>query len=230
MEFDPIKSAINRAYDFSEKQQRALDEGRITEEEWFEINKQYFTGHYLSADNPRAQSGHGGDEARWRYSRGMIIEAIHKSGIFLDIGCANGHLMATLHQWLKGSGLDVELYGLDISEGLVELAKKRLPHWQDRIFLGNALYWTPQTKYDIVRTGLEYVPLGRQKYYVDHLLNNYVAQDGRLIIGLYGEIRESHELEETLISWGYEPDGYCEKSKPNNKIVSYKMLWINKKG
>lgn len=228
MLIDPIKSAINRAYDFNEKQQKALDEGQITEAEWFEINKQFFTAHYLSSDNPRAQAGHSGDEARWRYSRGMIIEAIHKSGTFLDVGCANGHLIETLSEWLKGSGLTIEFYGLDISEGLVESAKKRLPYWQNRIFLGNALYWKPQTKYDFVRTGLEYVPIGRQKDYVDHLLNNYISQNGRLIIGLYSEIRGSHELEETLINWGYNLDGYCEKSKPDNKVVSYKMLWIDK--
>lgn len=33
MLIDPIKSTINRAYDFNEKQQKALDEGQITEAE-----------------------------------------------------------------------------------------------------------------------------------------------------------------------------------------------------
>jgi hypothetical protein len=66
MTIDPIQYAINRAYQFCEEQQRALDEGRITEAEWFDIHKRFFTKHYLAAEDPRAQSGHGGDEARYR--------------------------------------------------------------------------------------------------------------------------------------------------------------------
>ena len=228
MQVDPIKYAKNGAYQFVEEQQKALDEGKITEAQWFDIHNQYFTSAYLAADNPRAQSGHGGDEARWRYSRGMIVEAIHKSGAFLDVGCASGHLMESLHQWLNGSGLKVEFYGLDISEGLAELARKRLPHWQDRIYVGNALYWSPPVKYDFVRTGLEYVPLGRQRDFVEHLLTNYTAQGGRLIIGIYNEERDSRKLEEDVCKWRYQPAGYCEKSKPSNEIVSYKMLWIDR--
>ncbi len=228
MSIDPVKYAKDRAYQFVEDQQKALDEGRITEAQWFDNHNQLFTAAYLAAGNPRAQSGHGGDEARWRYGRGMIIEAIHKSGTFLDVGCANGHLIESLHQWLAGSGLEVEFYGLDISEGLAEHARKRLPQWQDRIYVGNALYWVPQVKYDFVRTGLEYVPVERQRDFVNHLLTNCTAQSGRLIIGLYNEERDSRELEENVRAWGHQLSGYCEKSKPNNEIVSYKMLWIDK--
>ena len=109
-----------------EEQQKALDEGKITEAQWFDDHKEYFTKSYLAADNPCSQSGHGGDEARWRYAQGIILEAIHKSGTFLDVGCANGHLIESLNQWVLGSGCELEFYGLEISEGLVELARKRL--------------------------------------------------------------------------------------------------------
>ncbi|MBM3242294.1 class I SAM-dependent methyltransferase [Candidatus Poribacteria bacterium] len=228
MQVDAIKYAKNRAYQFVEEQQKALDAGRITEAQWFDNHKRYFTAAYLAADNPRAQSGYGGDEAGWCYSRGMIVEAVHKSGTFLDVGCANGHLIESLHQWLVGSRLKVEFSGLDISEELAELAKKRLPDWKDQIYIGNALYWIPQVKYDFVRTGLEYVPLGRQKDFIKHLLVNYVTRGGRLILGLYNEERDNRELEEKVCAWGYQPAGYCEKSKPDNEIVSYKMLWIDK--
>jgi hypothetical protein len=36
MDIDPIKYAKNKAYPFGEAQQQALDEGRITEAEWFD--------------------------------------------------------------------------------------------------------------------------------------------------------------------------------------------------
>lgn len=94
---------------------------------------------YLSRDNPRAQSGHGGDEARWRYTRVMmILEAIHQDGSFLDVGCANGYLNECLERWVNGSGLKVDFYGLDISEELIAFARERRPDRADRFFVGNA--------------------------------------------------------------------------------------------
>ncbi len=70
---DPVKRAINGAYAFCEEQQALLDEGLITEEQWFANQEQYFADLYLSTDNPRMQSGHGGDEARYRYTQEMIL-------------------------------------------------------------------------------------------------------------------------------------------------------------
>ena len=228
MNRDQIKASIERAYKFEEEQQMALDSGKITEAQWFDKNNRYITKHYLAADNPRAQSGHSGDEVRWRYGRGMVMEAIHRSGAFLDVGCANGLLIESLDQWLLGSGLKLEFSGIDISSELVDLATKRLPLWKERIFVGNALYWKPPHRYDFVRTGLKYVPLGRQEDFVHHLISHFLDQNGRLIIGTYNEIRTSREIEEKINRWGYKPAGYCEKSKPGNDMVSYKMLWIDK--
>ena len=229
MTIDPIKYAKNRAYQFVEEQQQALDDGQITEAEWFDIHNQFFTGHYLAADNPRAQSGRSGDDAHYRYTRMMVLEAIHKSGTFLDVGCANGHLMAALDKWLDGCGLKVEFYGLDISEGLLQLAKQRLPQWQERFFLGNALYWTPKEPVDFVYlSGLEYVPLARQKAFLDHLLTTYVAHEGRFILGPVTEERDSREFEEMLAGWGYKPSGYCEKSHRSYHGLAKKMFWFDK--
>jgi hypothetical protein len=38
------------------------------------------------------------------------------------------------------------------------MARHRLPHWADRIAVGNALDWIPGRSFDFVRTGLEYAP------------------------------------------------------------------------
>jgi len=46
------------------------------------------------------------------------------------------------------------VFGLDISEKLAELARQRLPHWRNRIFVGNALFWEPPARFDLVRTEL----------------------------------------------------------------------------
>ena len=47
---------------------------------------------------------------------------------------------------------------LDIAPELADLARRRLPKWMDRIYVGNVLYWNPPKRFDFVRTGLEYVP------------------------------------------------------------------------
>jgi SAM-dependent methyltransferase len=160
----------------------------------------------------------------------LILEAMDKDGLFLDVGCANGYLIESLHQWLAGSGLAVEFYGLDISEGLLQLARSRLPHWQDRFFLGNALYWTPQVLYDFVYLcGLELVPVGRQQAFLRHLLDDYTAPGGRLILGPITEERGSRALEEQLTIWGCKPSGYCEKSHQNYEALARKLFWFDKK-
>ncbi len=229
MDDDSIKYARNRAYRFCEEQQRALDEGRISESEWFEIHKRFFTGHYLAANNPRAQSGHGGDEAGYRYTRAMVLEAIHRSGTFLDVGCANGYLMEKLHLWLQGTGLQVDFFGLDISEGLLELAKRRLPEWRDRFFLGNALHWVPDEPFDFVCIAeLVYVPRDRRKELLDRLYKEYVAPGGRLILGPYCEERDRPDMEWTVREWGYAPTGYCEKSHATHEALCKRLLWFDR--
>ena len=154
----------------------------------------------------------------------------HQSGTFLDVGCANGHLMEMLHRWLGGTGLDVEFYGLDISEGLLDLARKRLPQWHDRFMLGNALYWKPESKYDFVCVaGFGVVPAAKERELADHLFNDYVADGGRMIVGPQTEPKDSCKLESKLRSWGYAPSGYCEKSHSRPELCR-RMLWFDKSG
>ena len=55
MSIDPVKYAKDRAYQFEEDQQKALDEGRITEAQWFDSHKQFFTAarkKRLISENP----------------------------------------------------------------------------------------------------------------------------------------------------------------------------------
>ena len=134
-----------------------------------------------------------------------------------------------LHDWLGGSGPRVEFYGLDISEGLLDLAKRRLPQWRDRFFLGNAIYWTPERKFDFVLTAeLSHVPRGRERDLMEHLHADYVADGGRLILGPYTEERDSREWEEELRAWGYVPSGYCERSHAGGPDLCRRLLWFDK--
>ena len=131
---ESIERAKNRAYDLLARDNADLESGRITEEEWYARGDAVITPAYLAGDNPRAQSGHSGDEAHWRQARSIVCDAIHHSGTFLDVGCASGYLMESVRRWAGEAGNDVEPYGLDISPPLAELARTRLPEWADRIW------------------------------------------------------------------------------------------------
>jgi 2-polyprenyl-3-methyl-5-hydroxy-6-metoxy-1,4-benzoquinol methylase len=41
------------------------------------------------------------------------MEAIDRPGTFLDVGCANGLLMASVARWSRGRRLPVETYGVE---------------------------------------------------------------------------------------------------------------------
>ncbi len=216
--------------DYCDELDAALASGAISEAQWYERREGATAVAYLSRDNPRAQSGHGGDEARWRYTRVlMVLEAIHKDGSFLDVGCANGYLIECLQRWIEGSGMHVDFHGVDFSQGLVELARKRLPDNADRFFVANAVSWTPERRFDIVHTHeISYAPRHREREYLEHLLQDYLNPGGRLIIGPWAVDRECTDLEERLASWGYEPTGYLFKTQGDDPGLTRKMIWFDR--
>src|ERR1044072_3842660 len=75
-----------------------------------------------------------------RPPRRPIAQAVDRDGTFLDIGCASGHLLESLLGWTPHR---IDPYGLDLAPGLVELARRRLAHRADRIFVGNVITWEP---------------------------------------------------------------------------------------
>ena len=154
-----------------------------------DIAKSYFAAEqalheqkYLIGTNPRQQSGFGRDERDWERYRRAVTEPIDRDGTFLDVGCANGLLMESVVGWAGEDGYSIEPYGLDISTKIAALARRRLPHWQDRIFVGNALFWDPPFKFDFVRTEMVYVPDHLRHAYAERLLEYVVAPDGCLIV------------------------------------------------
>lgn len=184
--------------------------------------------HYLASDDPRRQSGFGGDEERWKAARRPIVEAIDRDGSFLDIGCANGYLLESIVRW---SERRIEPFGLDFSPRLVELARARLPQWADRIYLGDALEWEPPRRFDFVRTELVYAPEERWRELVERLLEGAVAPGGRLIVCGYGSPRSgipTHPVRRIVREWGYEPELELEREAPEGggPIVELAVLRV----
>jgi hypothetical protein len=73
----------------------------IEDAAWYRENRVRLTAAYLSGDNPRAQSGHSGDQDHWTQARSLIGDGVDRDGAFLDIGCANGFLLECLVAWLR---------------------------------------------------------------------------------------------------------------------------------
>jgi SAM-dependent methyltransferase len=230
MSADANRNSIEVSIDGGAATWAALDAdlaaGRIDEAAWFDGHERVLTAAYLSRDNPRAQSGHSGDEARWEAARRPMLAAVDADGDFLDVGCANGYLMESVHRWAAADGFAIEPYGLDISTGLAELARDRLPQWADRIWVGNALDWPAPRRFDYVRTGLEYVPAGRVVDLVGHLLD--VAVGRKLIIGVMNEAADQPWRAQALVEAGFAIAGRREWPKPDDPRVARRVCWIDK--
>jgi 2-polyprenyl-3-methyl-5-hydroxy-6-metoxy-1,4-benzoquinol methylase len=140
---------------------------------------------YLRGTTPQQGSGFGGDEARWRSRRHMIVDAVDRAGTFLDVGCANGLLMESIQEWAAERGFAIEPYGVDLAPGLVAFAKQRLPHWADRIEQGNAIDYQPGRRFTFVHTLLDQVPTERRRDLINHQLRHVVEPGGRLIVSHY---------------------------------------------
>jgi SAM-dependent methyltransferase len=243
----PIEVAKNRAAPLLERWDRALDVGKIDEARWYAEVSAVIVPAYLAGDNPRAQSGSDSTVEGWAYRRSLLADALDRDGTFLDVGCASGYLMETLVEWCRERGQRIEPYGLDISPELADLARRRLPHWADRIFTGNAIDWLPPEsrgldmpqgvaqdvpqRFDFVRTGLEYVPPRRQRDLIERLLREIVAPGGRLIVGVYSEevdaTRAGPSEEARVAAWGFRIACRTERPHLRDPRLVYRAFWID---
>ncbi len=205
--------------------------GAPDDEAYYRETREMLEESYLGADDPRGQSGFRGDEARWERARRPIVSAVDRDGTFLDVGCANGLLMESLAAWAGEGGYRIEPYGLDLIDSLAAPARRRLPHWAERIFTGNVMDWQPPFRFDFVRTELEYAPPHRRQALVERLLREFVVPGGRVIVCSYGSSRrpapKAEPVGEILRGWGYEVAGQAEGSDVNG-VVFARVAWIDR--
>jgi Methyltransferase domain len=220
---------LNRHPAFAEID-RLLDGPEPDEAGWYAAMRALLERAYLASDDPYAQSGMAGDAARWERGRRPIVDAIGRDGTLLDVGCANGLLMESLQAWAAAAGHRIEPYGLDYSAGIADMARRRLPHWAQRVFDGNIIDWRPPFQFDFVRTELEYVPPRRQASLVARLLREVVKPGGRLIVCSYGSARRpaprAADVAAILRDWGYSPLGES-RGRDENGVVITCVAWID---
>jgi SAM-dependent methyltransferase len=195
----------------------AYERGELDDAGWHEASSALVVPAYLAAETPQGGSGSSRDAAGWERARSLLADAVSAGQTFLDVGCANGLLMESMAEW---AGIDP--YGVDISPELAALARRRLPQWADRIWIGNAVEWVPPRRFDVVRTGLDYVPRPNRRTYLEHLLS-YAS---RVIVGVFNEEREDRALEREIQAWGFALAGRSERSHPHPRLA-YRAFWID---
>ena len=206
----------------------AYARGELDDDGWHREMAALVVPAYLKASTPQGGAGHSGTASDWEWSRGVVADAIHRGGTFLDVGCANGLLMESIAEWLAQRGVEVLPHGLEIAPELADLARRRLPHWANRIFVGNVLGWRPPFCFDLVRTGLEYVPPARRRELVAWLMREVVAPGGRLIIGKFNEEVGEHRVKQALTGWGFPVGGTVERAHRSEPRLVYRAVWLDK--
>lgn len=202
----------------------------LSEEQYWQDNQRLLDRAYLKAPTPQGGSGYSGSAEDWRAERGVICDAIDRSGTFLDVGCANGHLMESVVAWCAERDLLIVGHGLDISTGLVNLARQRLPEAAERIWAGNALHWVPPggLQFDFVHTLLDLVPEARRAELIEHLLEVAVAPGGRLIVSQYFAADPDFAAAAVLERMGFKVAGTTGLTRPASGQPSQASAWLIK--
>jgi SAM-dependent methyltransferase len=182
----------------------------LSEDAFYRDQQRLLETGYLRDGTPRGGSGFGGTAADWRAQRAHLCQAIDRDGSFLDVGCANGHLLESLVGWCAEQGVRLEPYGVDLSAGLVAEARRRLPGWAGRFWVGNAPDWTAPVgrRFDYVHTLVDLVPAARVAQMVGHQLERLVAPGGRLLVSSYVPVRDrARHADRVLLDLGFWVDG-----------------------
>jgi SAM-dependent methyltransferase len=208
-----------------ERIESAYRSGQIDQSTWHSETEEVIGDAYLSSADLRAQSGKGGDEVEWRWSRELVLDALPEGGSLLDVGCANGYLMESFRRWGDERGVEVEPYGVDISWRMAALARRRLPHWAERIWVGNAIEWTPPRRFDLVHTGIDYVPFDRRRDFIERLLRELVEPGGRLVLRAE-RVTDAPDLVAQVRALGLDVGGVLERVHPTWGLIR-RTVWLS---
>jgi hypothetical protein len=154
----------------------------------------------------------------WRAKRQHLAVPMDADGRWLDVGCANGHLLATLPAWASERAVRVEPHGLELLPRVAELARTLHPDLADSIWTGSVMSWSPPKQFRYVTALDDCVPPGHLGAVVDRLRRDFVAPGGRLIISSYTTTGGSpRPLFDDLAAVGHPPDGVIRIDRPHRQ-------------
>jgi protein-L-isoaspartate O-methyltransferase len=136
-------------------------------------------------------------------------------GAWLDVGCANGYLMATLPAWAAESGVTIDPHGLELIPSLANLARASHPELADRIWTGSVMTWQPPRRFRYVTALEDAVPPQDLSLLVNRVLGELVAPEGRLILSSYTNREDQpRSLVDELFREGLTPSGVIHIDRP----------------
>jgi hypothetical protein len=182
---------------------------------------------YLAAGaGPGGSGSSETSEGAWRAKRQHLCVPMDGDGTWLDVGCANGHLLATLPAWCAERAISIEPYGLELLPAVAELARSLQPELADRIWTGSVMTWKPPRRFTYVTALDDQVPPGRLADLVARLLAEFVEAGGRLIVSSYTDSDGvPRPLFDDLSDAGYPPDGQIRIDRPRRHPLL--SAWID---
>jgi SAM-dependent methyltransferase len=148
-------------------------------------------------------------------------------GTWLDVGCANGHLLVTLPAWASKRGIAIEPHGLELLPRVADLARSLHPELADSIWTGSVMAWAPPRRFRYVTATDDVVPPDRLGDLVERLLGRFVSPGGRLILSSYTSPgRPPRPLFDDLVKVGHPPDGVIRIDRPRRSPLL--TAWIER--
>ncbi len=187
------------------------------------------TDAYLAGGaGPRGSGSSSGEAGDWRAKRQHLAVPMDADGRWLDVGCANGHLLATLPTWAAERGLTIEPYGLELSPPIADLARSLRPDLGKRIWTGSVMSWEPREPFRYVTALAEFAPPDRLDGLVDRLLRRFVEPGGRLILSSYTDRGATpRALVDDLLAIGRRPDGVIHLDRPDRHPLQ--TVWFDRR-
>jgi SAM-dependent methyltransferase len=179
-------------------------------------------------------SGSSGDMAHWKARHQPIASAFNRDGTWLDVGCANGLLMATLPNWVAESGYTIEAYGLDLGARIAERARIRYPQFAERIWTGNVMSFEPPIRFDFVTALSDAVAPNRCVAMVERIARLYLKKGGRVILSCYGPggfitptKASADDPRRFIAEAGLRVAGYAENRDAASGLLKTRAAWAD---
>ena len=154
-------------------------------------------------------------EGVWRAKRQHLTVPMDRDGAWLDVGCANAHLLVTLPKWVSERGIRVTPHGLELLPRVAALARSLHPELADSIWTGSVMQWKPPRRFRYVTALSDAVPPDRLGDLVSRLLDLFIEPGGRLILSSYANASEPpRDLFDELTVLDHPPDGVIRIDRP----------------